>query len=77
MPTLKEHQQRSVERKRVSFDEWIADPLVRLQICRIPPCEETLSTLLRSCFERGFAAGTGDAMIGLSLEVLDQMKKEK
>jgi hypothetical protein len=77
MPSLQEHQQRSVERKRVSFDEWIADPLVRLQMSRIPPCEDSLVTLLRSCFERGFAAGTGDAMLGLSLEVLESMKKDK
>ena len=64
---LEARKQRSEDRKSRAFDEWLREPMVELSLTMVPAANppEVLQQLLRSAFDFGFNAGSGDMALGL------------
>lgn len=64
-----------------AFDKWLAEPMTRMGLSMIPKADkdDAVKLLLRSAFDAGAAAGSGNTageFIGAMLDGLMKSKKE-
>jgi len=71
----KQHTERIEIAKREHWEAWLAEPLVRLTLARIPKMEDDdlVRELLHAAFDEGFAAG----QTALSMEMINSFIERK
>jgi hypothetical protein len=61
---LQERERKSAIKKRVGFEKWLDEPMVRLGLSMIPAGDkaDALKMLLQSAFDAGYAVGCSDVV---------------
>lgn len=75
MIDIESERNRTQQKTKEHFDRWLSTPATRLMLSMIPAAEkpEVLETLLRECFNQGYAVGGVD----FALTALTAMSKDR